>query len=127
MPLLPAFFGSLNWPSDNWLRSRQAVRWFLAAVVLVLAITPIWLGSTDPARMPFAIRVPLTLVVMAGTLALFFLWLGMWRYWARLDCSTRMTKRLWFGVLLFGFWYGSCLYYFLLYRPQVRRAATAER
>ena len=64
---------------------------------------------------------------MAGTLALFFLWLGMWRYWARLDCSTRMTKRLWFGVLLFGFWYGSCLYYFLLYRPQVRRAATAER
>jgi hypothetical protein len=40
---------------------------------------------------------------------------GMWSYWLRVDRSTRKLKRLWFFVLLVGFWYGSILYFLLKY------------
>ncbi len=54
-------------------------------------------------------------------IGILFLWLGMWRYWTRVDDSNRSAKRLWFIVLLIGFWWGSALYYFLAYLPQTIR------
>ncbi len=123
MPLLE---GPWSWFKDTWLVSRQAVRLFFVAVVFVLALIPVFLGLVDPAKMSLAMRLPWTIVGMVGTISLFFLWFGMWRYWMRLDHSRVFAKRLWFVVLLFGLWYGSCLYYFFVYRPQVTRRQGTE-
>ncbi len=125
-PLFPRFSAPWGRFRDEWLQGRQAVRMFLVAVLLVLAITPIWLRLADPARMPPVLRALYTIIAMVGTVATFFLWFGMWRYWVRLDDSPRMAKRLWFVILLFGLWWGACLYYLSVYRPQVTRAGSRE-
>lgn len=43
----------------------------------------------------------------------------MWFYWREMDASKPGKKRLWFFVLLLGLWYGSCMYFYFVYRPQV--------
>ncbi len=55
--------------------------------------------------------VPLGIFEIAGILSLFFVYFGMWRFWIRLDQSPKWLKRLWFLVLLIGFWWGSVLYF----------------
>jgi len=117
MPM--SWFSPWNWFSDEWLTTRQAAKLFFVATLLVLAVTPQAFGWVNPLKMPMWERIPWSILSMLGVLALFFLWVGMWRYWARLDYSTLATKRIWFFILLFGFWYGSCLYYYCAYRPQV--------
>lgn len=84
----------------------------------MLPLTPVFLGRVDPKSLSFWLRLPLSILGVLGPIALFFLWFGMWRYWVRIDSSKVYAKRLWFVVLLVGFWYGSCLYYFFVYRPQ---------
>ncbi len=126
MPFFEGIRGPWNWFTDGWLVSRQAIRFFFVAVVFVLALTPIFLGSTDPATTSLPLRLLWTVVGMVGTISLFFLWFGMWRYWVRLDHSTVFAKRLWFVILLFGLWWGSCLYYFFAYLPQVTRRERTE-
>jgi len=100
---------------------------FLLAIMFLVLLTPVFLGTLDPAKMPFAMRLLWAIVGIGGTISLFFLWFGMWRYWVRLDGSGVLVKRLWFGVLLFGLWWGSCLYYFFVYRPQIARGEATER
>jgi uncharacterized membrane protein len=51
------------------------------------------------------------------------IYFSMWFYWAHFDRSRRNMKRIWFFVLLLGIWFGSCFYYFLVYRPQVAAVA----
>lgn len=46
--------------------------------------------------------------------------------WMRLDKSKALRKRIWFVILLIGFEYGSVLYYFCVYRPQVNSRATLD-
>jgi hypothetical protein len=121
VPFLQSFLGPWTWFSDSWLVSRQAVRLFLVATIFVLALTPVALGVVDPAEMSLPMRLLWTIVGMIGTVSLFFLWLGMWRYWVRIDRSNTLKKRFWFAILFLGFWYGSCLYYFFEYRSQVLR------
>ena len=48
MPFFEGIRGRWNWFSDGWLVSRQAIRFFFVAVVFVLALTPIFLGSDAP-------------------------------------------------------------------------------
>jgi hypothetical protein len=55
-----------------------------------------------------------------------FIWLGMWRYWVRIDNSRPWIKRIWFVVLLIGFSWGSCLYYFFGYLPEFLRRRRTE-
>lgn len=110
----------LSFVSDDWLISRRADVLFLIAVLLVLMLTLVLLSSVDPSQMSLAIRLPLTVFAMAGTGSLFLIWFGMLQYWMRIDQSTPLAKRLWFVILLFGLWYGACLYYFFVYRRQVK-------
>jgi hypothetical protein len=56
-----------------------------------------------------------------GAVAIFFLWLGMLRFWIRVDPSNKWTKRLSLVVPVLGFWYGACLYYFAVYLAQMLR------
>jgi len=70
--------------------------------------------------MPLPQRLAWAIVGMVA-ISMAFLWLGMWRYWVRLDNSGVFTKRIWFVILLFGLCYESCLYYFFVYCPQIAR------
>ena len=117
---LPAF-----WLRDHWLTSRLSVKLFFLSAILVIAITPVFLG-VDTTKMTFWQRLPWGILGIVGPFGMFFLWLGMWRYWVRIDKSRPRMKRIWFGVLLFGFWWGSVLYYFLAYFPQVNRRRRSE-
>lgn len=111
---------------DDWLITGQAARLFLLSTVLVLALTPVFLGWVDTTKMSFWMRLPWGILGVVGPVAIFFLWFGMWRYWVRLDDSKVAAKRAWFLVLLLGFWWGSCLYYFFVYHPQATQRGRAE-
>ena len=113
-----AFF---SWFSDDWIVSVIAQRLFLVSTLLVFALTPLFLGQIDVSHMSFSGRLPWGILAIIGPVGMFFLWLGMWRYWARIDDSRQGSKRLWFLVLLIGFWYGSCLYFYFVYCRQVTR------
>ena len=115
-----------NWFKDEWLATHQAGRLFLVSTFLVLALTPVFLGRIDTSTMSFWTRLPWGILGILGPIALFFLWLGMWRYWVRLDNSKVWAKRAWFVILLFGFWWGSCVYCYFVYLPQVFRRAGVE-
>ena len=110
----------------EWLITRQAARLFFASTFLVLALTPVFLGRGVTADMPLWMRIPWGILGVVGPLAVFFLWIGMWRYWAVVDDSKVYGKRLWFLILLLGFWYGSCLYCYLVYLPQVMRGGRSQ-
>ncbi len=118
--------GLWNLYKDDWLVTRQASRLFVLSTVIVLAMTPIFEGWLDPKKMTFWTRLPWGILGIIGPIALFFLWIGMWRYWVRVDSSSAWAKRFWFLVLLIGFWWGSCLYCFSAYLPQVLRRHRAE-
>jgi len=111
---------------DEWLITRHAAKLFVVSTFLVLALTPVFLGKIDTKTMPFWTRLPWGILGVLGPIALFFLWFGMWRYWVRIDNSKVWIKRIWFLVLLVGFWWGSCLYCFFVYLPQVFRRAKVE-
>jgi hypothetical protein len=111
---------------DDWLTTAQAARLFLLAALLVLALTAVLFGSIDTTRMSLWARLPVGVLGVLGPIALFFLWFGMWRYWARIDNSSRWAKRMSFIVLLVGFWWGSCLYCFFVYLPRTYKSASIE-
>jgi hypothetical protein len=106
---------------DDWIVTRQAAGLFLLSTILVIASAPIFEGHVDIEKMSLWARLPLTTLVIAGIVAIFFLWIGMWRYWVRIDESKAWMKKLSFVVLLLGFWYGSCVYCLAVYLPQVLR------
>ena len=110
-----------NWFKDEWLVTRQAVKLFFLSTLLVFALTPVLLGKIDTSTMSFWARLPWGILGILGPIALFFLWFGMWRYWVRIDRSGRRAKRTLFVVQLLGFWWGSCLYCFFVYLPQIAR------
>lgn len=114
-----------NWFKDEWLITRKAAKLFLVSAFFVLALTPVFLGMIDTNKLSFWKRLPWGILGVLGPIALFFLWFGMWRYWARIDNATEWAKRVWFLVLLIGFWWGSCLYCFFVYLPQVFRRTRA--
>jgi hypothetical protein len=119
-------FGFYNWFKDDWLVSRRAVKLFLVAALFVLGTIPIFLGKIDPAKLAFWMNFPLGIGGILGPISVFFLWIGMWRYWIRLDNSSKLAKQVSFFLLLFGMFYGSVIYYFLVYRSQVMTASWAE-
>lgn len=108
-----------NWFKEDWLVTPQAARLFAVSTFLILASTPAFLGIIDAPRASFWVRLLLMLLGILGPISLFFLWIGMWQYWVRVDRSGTWKKRAWFLVLLIGFWWGSCLYCIFAYLPQV--------
>src|ERR1700680_899616 len=110
-----------SWLSDDWLVTRQTQRFFMLSVVLVLALFPVFRGWVHTTEMSFGMRLAWTIVGVIGPIAIFFLWFGMWRYWVRIDNSSKWAKRTWFVILLLGFWWGSCVYCLFAYLPQVTK------
>lgn len=105
---------------DDWLISRLSMKLFFLSALLVVAMTPAFIG-VDTTKMTFLQRLPWGILGVVGPFGLFFLWFGMWRYWVRLDDSKAWVKRVWFVVLFVGFWWGSVPFYFLVYLPRMVR------
>jgi len=117
-----------HWKSriDEWLVSSLAAKLFFVSTLLVLALTTVFQGLVDPAKMPLWMRIYWIILGVLGPLGLSFLCVGMWTYWVRLDNSRAYAKRIWFVVLLVGAWYGECAYYYFVYLPQVIRKRRAQ-
>ena|SRR5712692_4691019 len=117
--------GLLNLFKDQWLVSRQAAALFFLCTICVVRITPVFWGFDTPRNWFWTKTSPDILGALAAIGSL-LLWLGMWRHWVRIDNSRRWMKRIWFVVLLIGFSWGSCLYYFFGYLPQFLRRRRME-
>lgn len=115
--------GMLNWFRDDWLVTRLAMRLFFLATIVVLAVAPLVYGWVNPNAISFWSNLGWGILGVAGPIAIFFLLLGMWRYWLRLDDSGRWAKRFWFLALLVGiwWWYALCLYCWMVYLPKAMR------
>lgn len=112
-------FGIFELFKDDWLVSRQALSLFSASTVFVLATAPIFLGHVTLGKQSALGQLLWGVEGVVGTISIFFLWFGMWRFWVRLDSSTGILKGTSFFLLLIGFWFGSVPYCFFIYRPQV--------
>lgn len=115
-----------EWFKDDWLVSRRAVKLFSVSTVFVLATFPIFSGHIDPGSQSVLYKLLWGVEGVLGTLSIFFLWIGMWRYWLRLDSSTGVLKATSYFLLLFGVWFGAVPYCFFVYRPQVKHGSWAE-
>lgn len=115
-----------DWFDDEWFFTRQAARLFIISTFFVLALTPVFLGGINPQEVSTAGRVLWGVVGISGSISLFFLWIGMWRFWVQADNSTVAARKVWFIILLAGVWWASCLYCYLVYWPQVRKKWVGE-
>lgn len=113
------------WLRDDWLISSLTAKLFFLSTFCVLAVTPAVMGI-DTTKLTFWIRFPLTALGFLVPVGVLFLFVGMWRYWMRVDHSRPWIKRIWFFILLVGFWWGSFLYYFAVYLPQLVRRRKLE-
>ena len=111
--------------TDDWLVSRPALKLFSVSTVFVLATARIFFGNIIPGKPSVFQQLFWGTEGVFGTLSIFFLWFGMWRYWVRLDSSAGILKGASFFLLLFGLWYGAIPYCFFVYRPQVLSRAWA--
>ncbi len=111
------------WLRDDWIVSPPVARFFLFASLCGIVSIPEFLGYLDPAKLPRWASGPVILLSVLLVIPTLLLWLGMWRYWFRIDKSKPNTKRVWFFLLLVGMFMASILYCFSVYLPQVRRAS----
>jgi hypothetical protein len=123
-------FDPMSWMPkwDEWLQTRGASRFFgfCTAGLLVATIFSYLAGAGFT---PYMFHSGLYWVAeifedALGAIWAFgaiSLWLGMWRFWVRLDKSSSGMKKFWFFLLFFGVWYGAAAYYFAIYRPQISR------
>jgi len=91
---------------DDWLISKWTRRLFFLSALCVLIFTAEFFLNIDTSRMSFWQRLPFGLTGLVEPFGTIFIWLGMWRYWVRLDNSVRWLKRTSFLLLLVGFWWG---------------------
>jgi hypothetical protein len=105
---------------DDWIVTPIAARLFFGASILTIVIAPLLLGYVEPEGSK-SINLFWGIMGAISPFGVLFIWLGMWRYWARVDNSKRWVRRFWFVILLAGFWYGSVPYYFFVYLPQYFR------
>lgn len=103
---------------NSWLASKAAAILFAVSSLFAIGLSPVLWGTINiPEHAGALENVGWGLLGIVGTLGTFFIWGGMWAYWTQCDMSRPRIKRVWFLVLLVGFWYGAILYYLLKYLP----------
>lgn len=106
---------------EHWMLSRTAA-WMLGfSAILSLAATPVFFGQIPITSYSVASRVFWGVAGILTPISIFFVWIGMWRYWLYNDESKLLARRLSFLLLLVGMWYGAVIYYVAIFLPQVRR------
>lgn len=116
-----------KWLGNEWFVSEKASALFAVSALLTLVLTSVlYVGIPSPSTLSTTSMVLYGAVGFICPLAMFFLWLGMLRFWTRGEPSNRIARRAWFIVLILGLWYGAILYYAFVYMPLVRRKRKAH-
>ena len=116
-----------TWMTKEWLGSARANRFFLACslvnILFLIAVVFVFWGSR-PWRLDLFqySQVRIILGLLGGSTAITGIMLmhGTRKYWEELDDSDGTRKKLWFWILHVGVNFGSCAYYFFVYRTSVR-------
>jgi hypothetical protein len=111
---------------DRWLVSRSASNMFGAAAILIVVVTAL-LAFNMAQDTGLLSEVFWAVAGVLSGLGAFFIWSGMWRFWSRLDQSSRFARRVWFVTLLIGLWYGAVLYFVLVYMRSPRTSFAENR
>jgi hypothetical protein len=111
---------------DRWLVGRSASNMFAAAAILVVLVTAL-LAFNMAQDTGLLSEVFWAIAGVLSGLGAFFIWSGMWRFWSRLDQSSRFARRVWFFMLLIGLWYGAVLYFVLVYMRSPRTSFAEHR
>jgi hypothetical protein len=115
-----------TWMTKEWLGGARANRFFLACslvnILFLITVVFVFWGSR-PWRLDLFqySQVRIILGLLGGLTAITGIMLmhGTRKYWEELDDSSRTRKKLWFWILHVGVNFGSCAYYFFVYRPRV--------
>ncbi len=107
-----------RWVSDEWLISKSASVCFGLSVLVIAWMSVVVLSGLEPQAVGTTANVLLGVGGVLGAFSAFFLWGGMWRYWARHSSQSPGARRAWLFVLLIGVWYGAILYYSFVYLPR---------
>jgi len=115
--------GSFIWRriSDEWLVSKAASVCFAVASLIITAITVVSFPDTPIQDIGVISRTLWGIFGALAAVSIFFLWGGMWRYWIDCDPTSRMSRRVWFAILIVGLWYGAILYYVCVFLPTTRK------
>jgi hypothetical protein len=105
--------------TNERLASRPVANFFFLASIAVILL--ILLALVPSLRLPDPLPPWLGVLVLTLELLVVAQYLGMWRYWLRLDHSAARKKKVWFFILLFGLQVGSTAYFFMVYLPQVNQ------
>jgi hypothetical protein len=106
-----------RWISDEWLISKSASLCFGLSVLVIVWMSVVIVSGLEPEAVGATANVLLGVGGVLGAISVFFLWGGMWRYWARHSSQSPRARGAWFFVLLVGAWYGAILYYSFVYLP----------
>jgi amino acid transporter len=111
-----------KWLGNEWFVTEKASALFAVSSLLTLVLTVVlYIGVPSSSTLSTASIVLYGVVGFVCPLAMFFLWIGMLRFWTRGEPSNRAARRIWFIVLILGLCYGAILYYAFVYMPTVRR------
>lgn len=111
--------------TTEWLVSQRANRIFFAGSLVQIAfavavVLVFFTGyrSIQDAIQQVAVQVALGVLGALTAVTGIFLMYGTRRYWRELDDFEMSRKRTWFWVMRLGVNFGSCAYYFFVYRPK---------
>ena len=118
---------------SRWLYSEKAFKLFqyCASIMVVLGIFMAFMSTPWFWRLDAIPRADLPLRILGGALgvlggpAALVIWFGMTACCMRDRTSSIGDKVLWFIVFFATAWFGSAVYFFSVYRPQVRRTGFA--
>jgi len=89
----------------------------LAASVDLFALTPVFSRRVDTTGLSGGILFAWALFGAISLVLLMFLWLGMWWHWLVIGRYQTNARKIWFAILLCTLWWGSAIYYLLVYLP----------
>lgn len=109
------------------LGSPAAAYVFFAASVDLFALTPVFSKCIDISGLSGGILFAWAFFGAISVALLVFLWFCMWWHWLVIGRYHSSARKIWFAILLCSFWWGSAIYYFLVYLPSTFPHLTGDR
>jgi hypothetical protein len=98
----------------------------LAASVDLFALTPVFSRRIDTTGLSGGILFAWAFFGAISVALLIFLWFGMWWHWLVIGRYHARARTIWFAILLCALWWGSAIYYLLVYLPSTFPHLTAD-